>query len=70
MTPDLLRRCGEALYGPRWQVPLAHDLLVETRTIRRWCAGDAAIPDGVRRDLIQLIEERIAALTESVAELR
>lgn len=58
MTPDLLRAAGEALYGPRWQTPLAADLEVADRTVRRWAAGDSAIPDGVTSELRRLLVAR------------
>lgn len=44
MTPDELRAAGEALYGHRWQSPLARRLLTDPRTVRRWLSGDRAIP--------------------------
>lgn len=44
MTPtDLERRC-RALYGSEWQTALARRIHVESRTVRRWKAGDRKIP--------------------------
>lgn len=45
MTPDELTAAGQALYGERWQSSLARDLRVSDRTVRRWLAGDAPIPE-------------------------
>jgi hypothetical protein len=62
MTPELLRQGGEALYGPLWHAPLANDLGIADRTIRRWIAGSAPIPDAVRLELAELCRKRSAAL--------
>ena len=58
MTPDLLAKCGEALYGPRWQTEMSRDLDVADRTVRRWVSGDTPIPDGVNIDLLRMLTER------------
>lgn len=47
MTPALLRQVGGALHGERWQTPLARELGVSDRTVRRWLAGDAVVPTGL-----------------------
>jgi hypothetical protein len=60
---SLLKRCGEALYGPRWQSELARGLDVSDRTVRRWAAGDA-VPDGVYLDLHRLCSERATTITK------
>ena len=44
MTPALLRKVGECLYGTRWQSELARALGVTDRTMRRWVNGTHAIP--------------------------
>jgi len=67
MTPDLLRQFGEALFGERWQTPLARDLGVAERTMRYWVAGKFAIPEGAQDDLRRLVRERIAELRRLAA---
>jgi hypothetical protein len=65
----LLRRAGEALYGERWQSPLAADLGIADRTVRRWAAGQA-IPETVWPEIRALLESRgkaIAELSRSLA---
>lgn len=57
MPLDLLIEVATALYGAQWQTPLAHDLDVADRTVRRWVAGQT-IPPGVRDDLKRLVAER------------
>lgn len=64
MTPDLLRECGEALYGPQWQSALARDLQVADRTVRRWAAGDFGMPPGLGEELIELLLSRAEAIAE------
>lgn len=44
MTPDDLERRCSAIYGREWQTSLARRVGVDTRTVRRWKAGDRAIP--------------------------
>ena len=70
LTPTLLRECGEALYGPRWQSEMSRDLDVDDRTIRRWVAGDSSIPEGVAVDLLRLVMERAQTLDDLVPRLR
>lgn len=67
---DLLTQCGQALYGERWQSPLARDLGVADRTMRRWVAGDSPVPVGVHTDLMRLCVERAASLDALAARLR
>lgn len=67
MTGDiaaLLRRCGEALYGSRWQHDLSRALGVSARAVRRWTSGEDRPRPGVWRDLAALLAERLAALAE------
>lgn len=63
LDADALQRVGEALYGPNWQTPVAADLAVSDRTVRRWVAGHA-IPDGVWADLALLCAKRGGALIQ------
>lgn len=69
MNSHLLKRCGEALYGPRWQADLARDLSVSDRTVRRWVAESHEVPDGVYVDLRRLCSERAAGLKDLIGEL-
>lgn len=57
MTPADLERRAIALYGPDWQSPLARRIRVDARTVRRWKAGDRAIPEwlDVMLDLLERI---------------
>jgi len=65
----LLKRCGEALYGERWQTSLARDLNVADRTVRRWVDGSSDVPDGVYLDLHRLCTERAAELDDLLEKL-
>jgi len=69
VSSRLLKRVGEALYGPRWQSEVARDLEVSDRTVRRWVDGSYDVPDGVYLDLIRLCQERSAELDELVEML-
>jgi hypothetical protein len=69
MTPDLLHRVGEALFGERYQVALANALGVNDRTMRRWISGDSAIPDTLCIDLFNLCLNREDVLRKIRNEL-
>jgi hypothetical protein len=72
MTPDLLRRVGEALYSERWQTALATALGYSDRTMRRWLAGDSQMPDTLCIDLFNLCltrEEALRALRNDLVDL-
>lgn len=62
MTPDLLRRVGEALYGEHWQAPLAVDLNVAVRTVQRWATGERPMPQNLPAELAGVIGDRREAL--------
>jgi DNA-binding transcriptional regulator YiaG len=47
MSPKQLSQAALALYGPQWQTPLARRIGVDARTVRKWAAGDRAIPPPV-----------------------
>lgn len=66
MSSRLLKRCGEAMYGPRWQSDLARDLKVSDRTVRRWVDGSSDVPDGVYLELLGLCQERAAELDDVI----
>jgi hypothetical protein len=51
LSKELLQRVGEFLYGAQWQAPLARDVSVSDRSMRRWVAGTDDIPNGVWRDI-------------------
>jgi hypothetical protein len=58
---DLLRLCGEALYGQQWQSALARDLGVPLRTMQRWAAG-GVLPAALDQQIMRLVGERRNAL--------
>jgi hypothetical protein len=62
VSRHLLKRTGEALYGPRWQSDLARDLNVTDRTVRRWVEETSNAPDKVYVDLLRLCEGRLLGL--------
>jgi hypothetical protein len=70
MTPELLRQAGEALYGPQWHKPLANDLGIADRTIRRWIAGSFPIPAAIGQELADHCRKRGAALASLEEALR
>lgn len=54
MSPAELERRGRALYGERWQTPLAEALGVTDRTMRRWLAGTFGIPEPIAAEIASL----------------
>lgn len=69
LTPDDLSRIGIALYGEYWQTPLARYLKVADRTVRRWFAGENAIPDTLPDELVVLCREHAAKLQRLAKQL-
>jgi hypothetical protein len=66
----LLRQIGVFFHGEEWQAPLARDLRVSERTIRRWVAGTEEIPRGVWRDLSAHLEIYDRTLGSLVAHVK
>jgi hypothetical protein len=69
MNRDLFVRAGRALYGDRWQTQLAQALGVADRTVRRWAAGEQAVPDGAAADIYTLVVERRAELEDIAGDM-
>ena len=40
MTPSEISALGEALYGKRWQLPLARDLGTSYNVVHDWATGE------------------------------
>lgn len=67
-----LTRCGEVLYGSRWQSDLSRALGVGDRRVREWAAGERRTPPGIWPEIADLLRERqadIAALLEELDHL-
>jgi len=62
VTPELLRRVGQALYGERWQSALAHALGVSDRRVRQWAASEGQPRPGVIAGMRRLVADRRAEL--------
>lgn len=58
----LVEAAGLALYGSRWQTDLAVALDVNSRTMRRWVAGERAIPPAKAIEILDLLEARRATI--------
>ncbi len=69
MTPELLGRCGKALFGASWQSELSRALGVADRTVRRWAAGTSPVPESVAGEIAKLLSERGADIETLLREL-
>ena len=72
ITPALLRRAGEALYGPAFAAPLSARLGVRRDTLRRWLNGREAVPSGAAHDLCMVAlcrRDEIGALLLAIGPL-
>ena len=58
----VIARVGRALYGAQWKSPLARELGVHERSLRRWAAGEARPPADLLLRLNRIISERIDEL--------
>lgn len=54
MTPTKLKTYGEFLHGEYWMRPLARDLHINDRTVRRWASGACAMPPRIESELLAL----------------
>ena len=70
MNLETLRACGEVLYGPRWQQPLARALKVDDRTVRRWVAGQTSMPDDLPSRLLGVLAAKRSAIKEMQETIR
>ena len=66
---DRLRALGFALFGDLWQSPLARELGVADRTVRRWIRSDTAIPADVWPRLAAIADRRLELLQTARAAL-
>ncbi len=62
VRPEELSDAGRALYGDHWQSPLARDLHVTDRTVRRWVAGESTIPAEAERGIRSALEQRLETI--------
>ena len=67
---DLLKRTGEALYGPQWQSQIARDLDISDRHVRRMATGEYPLKPGMALDLWRIALERSALLDDLAEELK
>jgi len=71
MTAALLVTIGTTLYGEgeAWPSRLAEDLGVNERTLRRWIAGQSAIPERVWDELINIAIGRAREIADLVPKI-
>lgn len=65
----LIVRIGNALYGDRWQAPLAAAIGVHKDTVQDWRQGRTAPRRGVIEDLRQIVAARRRTLDDIAAEI-
>lgn len=70
MTSDQFTKCGEAMFGSRWQTDLGEALGINDRTIRRYVSGQNVIPDGVAQDILNLMATRAETITRLQEKMR
>jgi hypothetical protein len=58
-----------ALHGLEWQTPLARQLSVSPRTMRRWAAGTFTIPETVWPELAGLCRDASGSYSARSKEL-
>jgi hypothetical protein len=62
---------GLVLWGEdHWRSQLARALVVDVRTVRRWEHDPSLIPPGVLRDMLKLLQVRLAATATPLAKLQ
>lgn len=61
---DLLRFVGEALYGERWQSPLATDLCVSDRAVRYWLSAANRCPEDLGARILTVLARKKHQLSD------
>lgn len=70
MTPTLIEKAGVALHGIGvWKAPLAHDLNIPLRQLRRMIDGENPIPPGVWVDIRGLLLAHSLGCRDIAAEI-
>jgi DNA-binding transcriptional regulator YdaS (Cro superfamily) len=64
MTPETIRRVGEALCGPQWQGALAERLAVSQMTLHNGRTGRRTPRSDRRAQIKQAIRDQITLLRE------
>lgn len=69
---DHLEAVGQSIYGDSWKAPMARELKVDLRTLRRWAsdASDLAWDHGAIADLRAVVADEHAGVLASEIELR
>lgn len=71
MRRKFMMLAGALLYGATsWQVPLARDLEVSERSMRRWKAGKNPVPEGIEEKLCVLCKDRAHRLLQLIGEAK
>jgi len=60
---ELLRLVGEALYGDRWQAPIAGDLGVSDRAVRYWISTANPCPEDLGLRLLAIVTRKRDSLS-------
>ena len=63
-----IQRIGQAMFGQNWKAPLAKELGVNERTVRRWATGEFAVSKSASCEIIALAENCMAELAAILRE--
>lgn len=71
-TRDHLEAVGQTIYGDAWKAPMARELKIDLRTLRRWAsdACDLAWDHGAIADLRNIVIDEHAETVREEARLR
>jgi len=69
MTTAEFRNVGEALYGSRWQRPLARAIGVSDRWVRRLAAGERQVSDHIEFEALKILYSRRNEMTVLATKL-
>lgn len=66
MTREEFAEHGEAVFGRGWQSALARHFSINSRTVRKYVAGDLPVPDWLAAELLhlrhgQFVDDNLAA---------
>lgn len=69
ISPGAFARVGRALYGDKWQSPLARALSINERSVRYMAAGDRLVSIGIVGGLLEIVLDRQEELRQIGDEL-
>lgn len=70
ITGDDIANAGRAAYGRHWLAPLAEEMNIDERRLRRVLKGEEKPPEDFRERMAALLERRMAEIRTELGRLK